>query len=505
MQKKKTWRDVVRMATLGAAVVGASAMGAVGCLDRPLEPVEPKTTTTIIERLTQSAVDKIDILLVIDNSRSMADKQEILSLAVPDLVRQLVNPECVDDDGMIVGPKPATPLDECPAGSEREFDPIVDIHVGVITSSLGGKGADSCSSNPTEDDRGRLITRSGAGGDVQTYQGLGFLVWDPDSSDPTHMPQGETNIDNLEAQVQDLVGGAGENGCGYEAVLESWYRFLVEPAPYDSVSVVNGEAVPEGIDNNLLQQRRDFLRPDSLLAIIMLADENDCSIRDGGQFYFAAQIYQPGIQRTRTICRFRRVRLAPPTRTSECCRSCGQGAGRRLRHVSQDMCEADNAGRPLSELDDHINLRCYDQKQTLRYRLPVADRPLPPRRFRRRRSPIETATWCRTRSSSISIPDDDNNAVRDPGLVFIAGIVGVPWQDIARKDANGMPDLLDRSRTWKVEPVGGFQSGAELAAQRHLRPDPGRSDLLSRRGRLPPHRPADGSSPSRAALAVRTR
>src|SRR5690606_4939804 len=107
-------------------------------------------------------------------------------------------------------------------------------------------------------------------------------------------PQGETNIATLNTQVQELVGGAGEEGCGYEAILESWYRFLVDPDPYKDVTLENNSAVLQGTDTDLLKMRTDFMRPDSLLAIIMLADENDCSIRDGGQFYFAAQIHQPG-------------------------------------------------------------------------------------------------------------------------------------------------------------------------------------------------------------------
>ncbi|EYF06119.1 Hypothetical protein CAP_2309 [Chondromyces apiculatus DSM 436] len=73
-----------------------ATVGTFGCLQRPIETLEPRTTTTIVERLTQSAVDKIDILLAIDNSISMADKQDILALAVPDLVEGLVNPPCVD-------------------------------------------------------------------------------------------------------------------------------------------------------------------------------------------------------------------------------------------------------------------------------------------------------------------------------------------------------------------------------------------------------------------------
>lgn len=438
-------------------MAGATAATAMGCLDRPLEPVEPRTTSTIVERLTQSAVDKIDLLLVIDNSRSMADKQEILKLAVPDLVTQLVNPLCVDDAGapLDAAQQPADPLAPCPTGSEREFDPIVDIHIGVITSSLGGHGADACSgaSSPTENDRGYLITRGGSGMNVATYNNLGFLVWDPDTDAPSHNPQGETNIDTLNTNVQELVGGAGEEGCGYEAILESWYRFLVDPDPYADVALENNNAVLQGTDNDLLNMRKDFMRPDSLLAIIMLADENDCSIRDGGQFYFAAQIYQPGSNNPYHLPPARAACASDPN--SPCCRSCGQDPG--------DGCDAgaDECGGSLSALEDNINLRCYDQKRRfgIDFLWPID------RYTTALSSPQVTDRFGNVVSNPLFIdlnPDDDNNAVRDPGLVFIAGIVGVPWQDIARKNEAGQPDLISGLNA-AGEAVGGFQSGAELA------------------------------------------
>ena len=121
-----------------------------GCLNRPIEPVEPRTTSTIVERLAQSKVDKIDMLLVIDNSRSMADKQSILKDAVPTMVEQLVNPKCVklEEDGAVIEQpvQPDTPLLECDEGEGfgREFDPITDIHIGVLSSSVGGHGSDAC-------------------------------------------------------------------------------------------------------------------------------------------------------------------------------------------------------------------------------------------------------------------------------------------------------------------------------------------------------------------------
>src|SRR5262245_19896110 len=102
-------------ARVAVSVLLATTTGAVGCLNRPSEPVEPRTTTTIVERLTQSSVDKIDILLGIDNSRSMADKQELLQAAVPDLVLGLVNPRCINEMGIGQATQPMDPTVMCDA------------------------------------------------------------------------------------------------------------------------------------------------------------------------------------------------------------------------------------------------------------------------------------------------------------------------------------------------------------------------------------------------------
>src|SRR5262245_6710446 len=44
----------------------------------------------------QTRVTKVDLLFMIDNSSSMADKQALLAQAVPDLVNRLVDPVCID-------------------------------------------------------------------------------------------------------------------------------------------------------------------------------------------------------------------------------------------------------------------------------------------------------------------------------------------------------------------------------------------------------------------------
>src|SRR5688572_25250952 len=60
------------------------------CLDRPIGSPDPVTTNIYVDRITQTSVDKIDLLFMIDNSGSMSDKQAILRQAVPDLVNRLV-------------------------------------------------------------------------------------------------------------------------------------------------------------------------------------------------------------------------------------------------------------------------------------------------------------------------------------------------------------------------------------------------------------------------------
>src|SRR5262249_12411226 len=122
-----------------------------------------------VERLTQGSVNKVDLLLDIDNSRSMADKQAILVDALPKLVGRLVSPLCVKENGKTCAnpgectsgvclngqsgsgtcqpvvhlPQPMDPGAPCDAanGFKREFKPITDMHIGVVDSSLGNRGA----------------------------------------------------------------------------------------------------------------------------------------------------------------------------------------------------------------------------------------------------------------------------------------------------------------------------------------------------------------------------
>jgi hypothetical protein len=386
--------------------------------------------------------NKVDILFAVDNSRSMADKQAILSLALADLLSGLANPPCLDASGQIVA-QPAAPLDACPPGSDRQYQPVSDIHIGVISSSLGGHGSDACSTAGTgkasNDDKAHLLDRldPAAGGTVPTYQSQGFLAWDPLQQ---KSPPGESDPIVLAEQFKDMVLGVGQIGCGYESQLESVYRFLVDPSPYQTIGLdQNGVIAKSGVDSTLLQQRQAFLRPDSLLVVLSLSDENDCSIREEGQYYFAAQ------QKTGNGSPFhlpapRAMCAQDPN--DECCFSCGQKGP--TDDNGNDLCPADptclsgGSTKYLDELSDNINVRCFEQKRRF-----GIDFLYPVDRY------VEGFT-------SATITDQSGQVVqnplfsggRHPSLVVMASVVGVPWQDIAKN-----PNDLAQ----------GFKNAAELS------------------------------------------
>ncbi len=409
---------------LGAASVLSLGLGAtaMGCLNRPIDRIDPRTTSTVVERLQQNGVDKIDLLLAVDNSISMADKQAILAAAVPDLVNRLVTPNCVDDMGVATGQTVDT-MGECPDGSKPEFPPIRNINVGIISSSLGDLTSGSCQSATVlhPDDKAHLLSRGGAG-TVPTFENKGFLAWDPDNQ-----RGGETDAANLAANLGDLVVGVDQRGCGYEMQLESILRFLVDPDPYESL-VRNGSYLEEqGTDTVVLQQRADFLRPDSLLAILILSDENDCSVNTGPD--------EQGFLVLSSAPFFRSTSECATDPNSDCCTSCGLDI--------PSGCDAGNAcATPnYTQAEDHPNLKCFNQKQ--RY---GANFLYPVQRYINAFTQIEIDP-----SRTDYAPADPANAVtsplfqdlsgqggniRSPDLVFVAGIVGVPWQKIARNPAD---------------------------------------------------------------------
>jgi hypothetical protein len=235
------------------------------------------------------AAQNVDLLFMIDNSASMGDKQSLLGLAIPVLLQRLVTPNCVDANGNPIVGVISDQNGNCAMG-KPEFAPVKDLHIGIVTSSLGGRGGDQCPDNATNpaaanlsahtNDNGELINRAGVRGDPTMENPMpdetspdNFLAYFPGSPMP---PNDVTSPTQIASDFSTAVLGVHEHGCGFEAQNEAWYRFLVQPDPFGQITKnTTGQAVLQNIDATILQQRHDFLRPDSLLAVIVVTDENE--------------------------------------------------------------------------------------------------------------------------------------------------------------------------------------------------------------------------------------
>jgi len=331
--------------------------------------------------------------------------------------------------------------------------------VGFVSSSLGDAGANSACAAlgsprfvPDRVDMAHLIG-SLPRGQFAGGNALGFLEWSA----------GQADFDLFADSAQRMLRSVGESGCGWEQTLESWYRFLVDPYPYrELVRVVcpgsSGTAancvqpavdVDDRIllDDTLLAQRQAFLRPDSLLAIAMLSDENDCSLQVGNQTWVVVNIddQRPMFKGSSTCAQ---------DANDKCCFNCALGppAGCAV----DPSCTADPANvNRLTPNEDGNNLRCFDQQRRfgLEFLLPV-------QRYINALT-LPELCWNAPDLSTVgcNVLDIAPNPLfagggREPSQVLLSGIVGVPWQSLAAQvNAAGTPLGAEQLR---------FKSGAEL-------------------------------------------
>ncbi len=398
----------------------------------PAELVEDTTPT-----------GQVDMLFVVDNSVSMADKQEMLRRAIPKMIRDLVDPPCISDGGQRI----AAVDDACPDGSHRQHAPVDDIHIGVISSSLGGHGSRMCPRGEqawNNDDQAHLIptVRTSLTGGAESA----FLEWKGGDSDA---------VEALIADLSEQVSAVGENGCGFEAPLEAFYRFLVDPSPPQAIELnenAQAEAVTDGagnmlIDTELLAQRDAFLRPESLVNVIIVTDENDCSAMDGGEYYENASF---GYLAAETTFEFPvATEVCESNPNDPCCFSCLQAANPPAG-CGEEAASCDFS-QTLAPEDDRANLRCFDHKRrfgvdllypTDRYVKALRDRVI-----------VDARTGDLTYNPLLTGVGDDYGTVRPHGRVYFTGIVGVPWQDVAT------PESLDDPATFE------YLTAEEIAAE----------------------------------------
>jgi hypothetical protein len=206
------------------------------------------------------ATTNVDMLLMVDNSASMSEEQASLADALPAFVMALSTGD-VDGDGV------------------RDVAPIDSLRIGVITTDMGTGGimvptCDRGTFGSAYGDDGVLITRSrgAAFGCTAVYPQV------------FEYARGTTN---LAAFVSDVscVAVAGTGGCGFEQPLEAVLKAIAPrtPQPWTAEGYMPihflGDTFGHGSDANA-----DLFRDESILLVLLLTDEEDCSTTDPGLF-----------------------------------------------------------------------------------------------------------------------------------------------------------------------------------------------------------------------------
>ncbi len=208
--------------TVALSLTATLACGRVDTATFPPTSVTKRVITT----------NKLDILFVVDNSSSTIDKQTVFAANFPRFVQA---------------------LDAFPAGRP-------DLHVGVVDTTVDigapgfSNGAAGCPSPDPGDDGLLQNTARIAGCSAPTGQ---YIV-DGAGSDGTR----STNYTGTLDQALSCIAQIGDTGCGFEAPLEAMQRALDGSRP----------------------ENAGFVRADADLAVVIITDEDDCSVADNSIF-----------------------------------------------------------------------------------------------------------------------------------------------------------------------------------------------------------------------------
>jgi hypothetical protein len=206
------------------------------CISHPLtQPVpEPEQQTDLY--ISVAPVRKLDLVVMIDNSPSMAPKVDKMNAQFPNLLKALKDP----GDGK-----------------------YPDLQVAIIDSDLGTGGkyaSGSCGPNDSNQnspygDFGNFQMRGASGCGV-----TGDALW-------LEYTKGQAiNYDrnkDISAVFGCLATNLGTIGCGEEHQLQA-FEFALVAKSRDNL-----------IGRNAKQD--DFLRPTAFLGLVILSDEDDCS------------------------------------------------------------------------------------------------------------------------------------------------------------------------------------------------------------------------------------
>ena len=259
-------RHPLRTAHFALALVCLVCLGSlpiVGCLDRELKPLNPCLVSSVSRRVSVTNIEKVDLLFSVDNSASMAEEQNSLKQQFPRMISILTT-------GM------RTPDDPTP------FPAAKDLHLGVVSSDMGALGqtdVEGCSESGGDDGKLQNTPRGIIGCQAVYPQFLSYVAG------PNTPEQIATDF--------GCIAELGTRGCGYEQQLESAFKALwpasytdqlgnlVTRNPYEFLGLTPEQMVGRG-DQAAPDGSQGFVRSISatglsLVAIVVVSDEEDCS------------------------------------------------------------------------------------------------------------------------------------------------------------------------------------------------------------------------------------
>ena len=172
----------------------------------------------------------VDLLFLIDDSSSMRLSQDNLQRNFPVLMRQLEN---------------------LPGG-------LPNIHVAVISSDMGAGDGSVASCDTTGGENG-IFQHTARGACAATGLAAGATYI-------SNVAGAANYAGNLE-DVFTCIAALGQSGCGFEHQFAAITRALG----------VDGRAAPA--------ENQGFLRPDAMLAVVLITNEDDCSATPGVPLY----------------------------------------------------------------------------------------------------------------------------------------------------------------------------------------------------------------------------
>ena len=237
-----------------------------GCAAATPAPAPTPEVAETPRLFSVSRVEQADVLFVIDNSNSMAAEQAALRAQIPHLVDVLTRGERYP-------------------GDPQRFTPILDLHVGVVTTDMGIPGINYGACHADGGDDGRLQHAPHAASGLRcAAEYPAFLSLDA---------QADQDVEQFATDVA-CITAIGTSGCGFEQQLEAGFKALWpspyadNPLRYTFLSTSPSDTAGRGDRDN-----SGFLREDSLLLIVLLTDEDDCSVRTG-EHLWPANILPPG-------------------------------------------------------------------------------------------------------------------------------------------------------------------------------------------------------------------